>query len=159
LDTGTSATWQALYDKAVAGQEIPPPYFGELQTDQTKVDAMSTAYIGVMNGSLARELLPDIRATLADAALPAMSIRPKAGLDGRGILVHMCGRCHNSRLDQSLTRARFNVETLDTLPRVVKDGAIQRIQLPDTDKHKMPPIRFHELSPEERALAISALAN
>ena len=100
-----------------------------------------------------------IRATLSDAALPAMSIRPKPGLDGRGILVHMCGRCHNSRLDQALTRARFDVEALDTMSRDEKDLAIERLRLPDTDQHKMPPVRFHELSQEERELAISALAN
>jgi hypothetical protein len=156
--TGTSPTWQALYDKAVAGQEIPPPFYGDLQTDPGKLAPMISAYNGVMSGTLARELLPDIRDTLLDSALADMSIRPKPGLDGRGILVHMCGRCHNSRLDQSLTRARFNVETLDTLSRAEKDAAIDRLLLPDDHHGKMPPVRFHTLSPEERDLAIAELA-
>jgi hypothetical protein len=61
-----------------------------------------------------------------------VSIRPKAGLDGRGILVHMCQ-----------TRARFNVDTLDRLSRDEKDLAIGRLQLADDDPLKMPPPRFH----------------
>ena len=47
---------------------------------------------------------------LLDAALPDMSIRPKAGLDGRGILVHMCTMCHNDKLDQTISRAQFERE-------------------------------------------------
>jgi hypothetical protein len=155
--TGASPTWQALYDNAVAGLAIPPPYYGDLHTDLNKLGPMITAYTRVMNGTLARELLPDVRDTLRDSALADMSIRPKPGLDGRGILVHMCGRCHNSRLDQSLTRARFNVETLDTLSRAEKDSAIERLRLPDNHRSKMPPVRFHTLSAAERDLVIEEL--
>lgn len=156
--TGTSTTWQALYDRAVAGLEIPPPYYGENQTDPAKVASMVTAYQRVMNGTLARDLLPDIRDTLLDSALADMSIRPKPGLDGRGILVHICARCHNSRLDPTLSRARFNVDTLDTLSREEKNTAIARLQLGDDNPKKMPPVRFHTLSSAERDLVIAELA-
>jgi hypothetical protein len=33
---GASATWQALYANAVAGNAIPPPYFGVDQTDPNR---------------------------------------------------------------------------------------------------------------------------
>jgi hypothetical protein len=102
---GTSATWQALYANAVAGNAIPPPYFGVDQTDPNKAAAMFDAYRAVMAGTLPRDQLPDVRDVVSESALSAMSIRPKPGLDGRGILVHMCSQCHNSRLDQTLTRA------------------------------------------------------
>jgi len=111
-----------------------------------------------MAGSRPRDQLPDIRATLLDSALPYMSVRPKPGLDGRGILVHMCRTCHNSQLDQTQSRALFNIDTLDQLPRMVKDTAIARLQLPDTDAKKMPPVRFHALSDAERALVIQELS-
>jgi hypothetical protein len=155
---GASSTWNVIYERAVTGHAIPPPYFAGDQTDPAKVAPMISAYQRVMAGTLARELLPDIRDTLLDSALPAMSIRPKQGLDGRGILVHICSRCHNSRLDQTQSRANFNVEALDTLPRAIKDRAIERLRLADDHPRKMPPIRFHTLSDEERALAISELS-
>lgn len=154
----TSMIWEATYERAVAGLAIPPPYYGVDQTDPQKVAPMISAYRHVMAGTLARELLPDIRDTLLESALAAMSIRPKEGLDGRGVLVHICSRCHNSRLDQTQSRARFNVDTLDTLSRPEKDRAIERLLLADDHPRKMPPVRFHILSPVERDLAIQVLS-
>jgi hypothetical protein len=158
LMSGASATWAGLYAKAVAGTEIAPPYYGIPQTDPAKTASMIQAYQQWRTGALASAQLPDIRDTLLDGALADMSIRPKAGLDGRGILTHMCGQCHNSRLDQSLTRARFNVERLDQMSREVRDAAIRRLQLPDADRKKMPPTRFHTLSDAERDLVIEELS-
>ncbi|HEY6178438.1 MAG TPA: hypothetical protein VIX73_28490 [Kofleriaceae bacterium] len=154
--TGSSATWAGLYARAVAGQEIPPPYFNN-PYDRTKEQAAITAYQQLLAGTLPPAQLPDLRDTLLDAALAPMSIHPQAGLDGKGILVHMCQVCHNSRLDQTLSRARFNVEQLAQLSRGEKDLAIQRLQLPTADRHAMPPARFHELSAAERQLAIDEL--
>jgi hypothetical protein len=153
---GASATWDAMYAKTVAGVEIPTPYH-HVQTDPAKVAPAIAAYQQVMAGTLARDQLPDISDTLLDAALADMSIRPKAGLDGKGILQHMCQMCHNSTLDQSITRARFDVQKLSTLSRGIKDEAIRRLQLPDADRKHMPPVRFHTLSDAERDLAIAEL--
>jgi hypothetical protein len=154
--TGASATWAGLYAKAVAGQEIPPPYFTS-PVDPTKEQAAIAAHQQLVAGTLPPAQLPDLRDTFADAALAGMSIHPQAGLDGHGILVHMCQMCHNSRLDPSLSRARFNVEQLAQLSRAEKDLAIQRLQLAPTDRHLMPPARFHELSAAERQLATAEL--
>jgi hypothetical protein len=155
---GISYTWQGLYERSVWGDAIPPPYYGFDQTDPTKVAPMISAYQRVMRGELARELLPDIRDTLLDSALPALSIRPKQGLDGQFILKQMCSRCHNSRLDQTQTRALFNVDTLDSLGPAERQVAVDRMNLPDDDPHKMPPPRFHVLSADEREKAIQTLA-
>jgi hypothetical protein len=158
LVNGTSPTWNAMYAKTVAGLEIPTPYFGVPQTDPTKVAPMIQAYLDVMSGALPRDQMPDIRDTLLDSALADMSIRPKAGLDGNGIMVHMCSQCHNSRLDQTLPRARFDVGKLSQMSRMEKDTAIFRLNLPDTDARKMPPPRFHTLSDAERDLVINELS-
>jgi hypothetical protein len=155
---GVSYSWQALYERSVWGDAIPPPYYGFDQTDPARVAPMISAYQRVMRGELARELLPDIRDTLLDSALPALSIRPKQGLDGHLILRQMCSRCHNSRLDQTQTRALFNVDTLDLLDSSERQLAVDRMNLPDDDPHKMPPPRFHVLSPDEREKAIQRLA-
>ncbi len=154
--SGSSATWAALYAQAVAGQEIPPPYFTN-PFDPTKEPAAIAAHQQLLAGTLPAAQLPDLRDVFADAALAGMSIHPQPGLDGKGILVHMCQMCHNSRIDPSLSRARFNVEQLAQLPQEEKDLAIQRLQLPADDRHLMPPARFHELSAAERQLAIAEL--
>lgn len=156
--SGASATWAALYARAVAGQELQPPYYDTPQTDPGQTAAMIQAYQRWQTGALAAAQLPDVRDTLLPAALSAMSIRPQPGLDARGILAHMCQGCHNSRLDPSLSRARFNVERLDTLSREVRDAAIRRLQLPAGDRRAMPPPRFHELSDAERDLVIAELS-
>jgi len=155
--TGSSPAWNQLYDQAVAGEEIPAPYFTS-SSDPTKLQAATTAYLAVTNGSLARDQMPDVEDTIADNALSDRSIRPKPGLDGPGILKHICQKCHNSRLDQSISRARFNVETFDQLSREEKDAAIARLQLDPADRHAMPPQRFHQLSDAERDLVIHTLA-
>ena len=155
---GASPTWSTLYARAVAGSEIPTPYHGIPQTDPTKTGAMIQAYQQTMAGTLPRDQMPDIRDTLLDAALADMSIRPKPGLDGRGIMKHMCQMCHNSKLDQALPRARFNVELIDQMPRSIRDEAILRLKLPDADRKKMPPTRFHSLSDAERDLVIEELS-
>jgi hypothetical protein len=154
--SGTSATWAGLYAQAVAGLEIPVPYFTN-PFDSSKLPAMITAYQQTMSGALPPGQMPDVSDTLMDAALADLSIRPKAGLDGHGILVQMCQMCHNGRLDQTQTRALFNVEQLGQLSRGEKDLAIARLSLPVTDRHAMPPVRFHELGATERQLAIDEL--
>jgi len=153
---GASATWAQLYAKSVAGLEIPVPYYTN-PYDTTKLQALTAAYQQTIAGTMPRAQMPDVSATMMDTALADMSIRPKAGLDGHGILVHMCQMCHNSRLDQTQSRARFNVEQLAQLSRAEKDLAIARLSLPADDRHMMPPVRFHELSAAERQLAIDEL--
>jgi hypothetical protein len=154
---GTSPTWDAIYANTVAGAGIAVPYFGVPHTDAAKVAAAVAAYRETITGTRARADMPDIRDTVLDSALADLSYRPKAGSSGRGILVHMCQHCHNSKLDQTITRSRFNVEALATLPRIEKDEAIRRLQLPDNDAKKMPPPRYHTLSDAERALVIAEL--
>jgi hypothetical protein len=86
-----------------------------------------------------------------------MSYVPAPGLDGHGILVHQCQHCHNSTLDQTVSRARFNIEQLANMTRAEKDEAIRRIQLGDDDRHKMPPVRFHTLGDADKQLVIQEL--
>jgi hypothetical protein len=154
---GSSATWSALYARTVSGAAIPTPY-RTVQSDPVKVTAMVQAYQQWRMGALPAAQLPDIRDTLLDRALTDISIRPKPGLDGRGIMVHMCQRCHNSRVDPTLSRARFDIERLDQVPREVRDEAIRRLQLTGDDRKRMPPVRFHELDDAERALVIEELS-
>jgi mono/diheme cytochrome c family protein len=157
IPPGISNTWNMLYNNYLAGNAIPPPYHDFRVTDPTKLANMTAAYRAVMTGAMPAAQLPDIRDVFLDAALPDMTIRPRPGSTGRQILVQMCQQCHNSKLDQSISRARFNVETLDQMSRLEKDIAIARIQLPKNAARLMPPERFRELSPAEIALVTQEL--
>ena len=80
------------------------------------------------------------------------------GLEGQDLLLQACAQCHNDRLDQSLSRARFNVN-LDGLSREERDLAAARIMLDPGDPSVMPPIRFRSLSDEAKRALIDHLQN
>ncbi len=154
----TEANWMPRYLAGVNGTVIPAPSFRIRITDPAKLAAATKNYRDVMTGVLPPSALMDIRDIVDPTALPEMSLRPRPGLDGRGMLVHMCQRCHNPALDQTISRARFDVTKLDTMPRAEKDLAIQRLMLPEGHKLKMPPERFGMLSPDEIQLAVQELS-
>jgi hypothetical protein len=154
---GSSPTWDARYARAVAGDEIAVPYHS-IPFESAKIAAAVQIYADVASGALPRDQMPDVRDLFLDDALDEMSHRPKPGLDGRGIMRHMCRRCHNDAVDLTISRAEFNVDRLDELPRSEKDLAIMRLQLPETDARHMPPARFHTLSDAERDLVIQELS-
>jgi hypothetical protein len=152
---GQSATWDLIYDAAVRGEAIPPPYHDVKVTDADKAKDAARAIIAFRDGSAGD--LPDLRDLFDDDALAGMSHRPKPGLDGRALLVHACAQCHNPRLDPTLTRARFDALDVDGLPRSVKDRAIERLQRPHDDRFLMPPRLFRSLSDDEIARAVAVL--
>jgi hypothetical protein len=124
--------------------------------DQGLLAEVTTVYRAVRDGALPASALTTGDVFLA-AALPDMSHRPQPGASGQEILMQMCRQCHNSRLDQSIGRARFNVERLDTLSPSVIEEAKRRIQLPADHARLMPPRRFRELSEDEVARVIAVL--
>ncbi len=154
---GTSATWQQLYDNAAAGNSIPVPYHDVKVTDPQKLADMSLAYQNFLAGKTQMTDLPDIRRVFLLDALPDLTFRPKAGLDGKGVIVQMCAQCHNDKLDASLSRARFDVTKLDTMSRAAKDLAIARMQMASTSRLRMPPVIFRSFTDESLNLAIEEL--
>jgi mono/diheme cytochrome c family protein len=85
-----------------------------------------------------------------------MGFATEPGMDAQSILTQACSQCHNDRLDQSLSRAHFNVD-LSKVSRGEKDAAITRLRLPGTNPRAMPPRRFRTLSPAARAALIALL--
>jgi mono/diheme cytochrome c family protein len=155
--SGTSATWQGQYSSSESGAYIPVPYFNSIATDPTKVQALVTQYTGVMSGSLPASALTDMSDVFTDPAERAMTHKPAAGLTGKQILAQVCQQCHNSRLDQTISRASFNVERLDLMSTAEKQEAIRRINTPSDACDHMPPQRFRELDANEIALVTAAL--
>lgn len=155
--TGDSTTWQSLYANVLNGSMIPVPYRAIRVADPAKLTSAANAYKAVMAGTSAPSTLPDFRHIFSDAALEGMSLRPKAGLAGADIMKQMCQRCHNATLDQSISRAKFDVTKLATMSREEKDLAIKRLKLPAEHKEKMPPPRFGTLSQAEIDLVVQEL--
>lgn len=155
---GESETWLAGYEAARRAEAITFPYHDVKVTDPDKLAQMTEAYRAYREGELAREALPDIREVFPDDALrlAEMGFTTRPGASGEEVLLEACGMCHNPRLDQSLSRARFRAD-LNGLSRAEKDRAIARLQLPASDVRHMPPGRLRFLSSEARARAIAVL--
>ena len=159
MPMGQSSTWQNIYLYAAGGNAIPVPYHDVKVTDPSKLATLSSAYRAFVDGTLPARQLPDIRDVLLDAALPDMGLRPRAGSDGMAILQQMCQRCHNSELDQTISRARFNVESFASMSRGEKDQAIARLTAPASSPTLMPPARFGSLSPADLQTVVDFLRN
>jgi hypothetical protein len=155
---GVSPTWREAYERAQRGESIPVPYHDVKITDPEKLARMTEAYRAYRRGDLAREDLPDIRDVFPDdpQRLAEMGIMTEPGLSGEAVLIQACSQCHNDRLDQTQSRARFRAN-LEGMSRTQKDLAIQRLSLPANDIHAMPPARLRTLSDEARKRAIEAL--
>ena len=85
-----------------------------------------------------------------------MGIGTEPGMDGEAVLLQACAQCHNPRLDQALSRARFRADLVG-MRRTENDLAIERLRLPESDPFVMPPSRLRVLTPEARERAVEAL--
>jgi hypothetical protein len=155
---GTSATWQAAYDRFKHGESIPVPYHDVKITDPDKLDYATEAYRAYARGEMDARDLPDLRDVFPDdhGLLARMGMSTEPGLSGEEVLIQACSMCHNDKLDQDLSRARFRAD-LDGMSRGEKDYAIARLMLPPNDPRAMPPARLRVLSEEARERAIEAL--
>jgi hypothetical protein len=148
---GESPTWNAIYERAKRGEAISVPYHDVKVTDRDKLEMMTQAYKDFREGRLAKEELPDIRDVYPDdpMLLANMGFTTEPGVEGRDLLVQACSQCHNDRLDQTLSRARFNV-SLKGISQDERDLAASRIMLAPDDPSVMPPARFRSLSDEAK---------
>ena len=155
---GESATWNAIYERAKRGEAISVPYHDVKVTDPAKLALMTQAYTDYREGRLAREDLPDIRDVYPDdpTLLARMGFATEPGLEGKDLLLQACAQCHNDRLDQTVSRARFNID-LGSLSREQKELATARIMLPADHPGVMPPARLRTLSAEAKAELIDFL--
>jgi len=161
---GQSSTWEIIYEAGVRGEFIPVPYHDVKVTDALKLKDMGNKLDQYINGLLPAADLPDIRQVFLDEAARDMGFQVKAGLDGAGIITEACAQCHNSKLDQTISRARFNVDLTKMsdlnggyLTGIQRDevllGAISRLRMGNNDIRKMPPELFKHLTPTEVELA------
>lgn len=151
-------SWKRIHETALAGDAIPVPYHDTRISDPDKQKKVAQNYRDVVSGKLPKKDLMDTRDVLRDDALSDLNFVPYPGMSGTAVMKAFCQRCHNSRLDQTISRARFNVQNLDQMSRSEKDEAIRRIGLTSGDAYVMPPNRFATLSDEAKKAVISELS-
>jgi hypothetical protein len=135
-----SPTWERAYAAFKRGEQLALPHYSAQPTDADKQAQLTEAYASYRAGELSADDLPDLADIFPDdpheRALIGLQTEPDA--TPAETLVQACGPCHNDVLDQSISRARFNVR-LAGLPRSEIDAAIERISLAAGEPGAMPP--------------------
>ena len=153
---GKSPTWEGLFARAFTGLAIPPPYHDVKVTDPDKLQFATDEYKKFMAGQVSE--LPDIRRVFLDDALEPMTFLPKSGATGREVLVQTCAQCHHPKLDQTISRAKFDVTRLDSMTRAEKDATIARLRMGSANRLRMPPVMMRSLPDDAREAAIAFLS-
>lgn len=137
--------WSPLYERAVRGEVIPPPFYKLSVSDPEKLTKMTQAYLDLSSGRISKADFPDTRNIHPNQDLRDLQYMVKEGLAGQEIMIQACSQCHNSKLNQNISRARFNVD-LTKISDEARETAIQRMMLACDDPKKMPPSRFKTLT-------------
>lgn len=165
---GVSPTWQSLYNQRVTGANrlafggTALPYHDCKQSDPGKLPAYVANFRGVVSGTVARSAALDL-STVNLSTPEALSKRFLAAAAGhttaQQILANACVSCHNSSLDQSISRAGFNAEDLSRNSAYMYGLAMGRIKRGAHDMRKMPPANFMELKTGEIQILLDFFAS
>jgi hypothetical protein len=155
---GRSPTWDRAYETFKLGEHLALPYFDPNPTDPGKLAALTTAYRSYLAGSTTAAELPD----LADVFPDDPHVRAEIGLQTEPdatpaeTLIQACCPCHNDVLDQTISRARFNV-ALSRLDRAELASAADRIGRASGEAGAMPPPDARQLDPALRQRLVDYL--
>lgn len=153
-----SPTWDRAYAAFKRGEQLALPYFAGRATDPDKQAALSKAYARYRAGELSEAELPDLSDIFPDdpQVRAEIGLQSEPGAEPADALIQACGACHNDVLDQTLSRARFNID-LARMSRAQRELAAERIALPDDDDKAMPPREARQLDPSARKALIDYL--
>jgi mono/diheme cytochrome c family protein len=157
-EPGPSPTWEAGYEAFKRGEQLALPYVDMRVTDPAKQAALTKAYQRFATGEMRADELPDLSDIFPDDPLERArrGLQTEPGATPEDALIQACASCHNDVLDQSISRARFNV-SVSRLDRRELDYAIERIRLPSTAAGAMPPAEARQLDPAVRDALIEYL--
>jgi hypothetical protein len=152
-----SATWYRNYEAFKRGEQQALPHFDPMPTDPDKQAALSAAYQSYRAGETGAEDLPDLADIFPDdpRVRAELGLQNEPGATPAQALVQACGTCHNDVLDQSISRALFNID-LARMSRAELDVAIARLKA-EPDAGVMPPPGERQLDPNARAQLIEYL--
>jgi hypothetical protein len=153
-----SARWYREYEAFKRGEHLALPHFEPFPSDPTKLAVLGEAYRAFLGGTLDASELPDLGDVHPDdpQTRAEIGLQTEPGATPAEALVQACGPCHNDVLDQSISRARFNID-LGRLDRAALDRAIERIELPLDDPRRMPPREFRQVDPDGLAPLVEYL--
>ena len=139
---GASSSWSVQYARALEGvrHPVPSPRI-DISFEPTR-EAAIQSYIDVMSGLADPSEIVDPTSVMSTSVLTELSMAPRSDASAEEILTHMCARCHNSALDQTITRANFDAMALNNLSEEDKDLIADRLTRDHVDAKLMPPSRF-----------------
>ncbi|MEQ9324811.1 MAG: c-type cytochrome, partial [Polyangiaceae bacterium] len=144
-----SIAWQLEFKRALKGK-IPGVGYPVVDfVDRESMARASKAYRALLARRAANDKAPDHGDKHRPEVLFRVGLAPKPESTGAQIMVNVCRRCHNPTRNPKLTRARFDVDKLTTLPVKELARARDRLTLPIDSPKRMPPARFGRLSDEE----------
>ncbi|MCB0390438.1 MAG: c-type cytochrome [Bdellovibrionales bacterium] len=153
----TSPTWSETYKNrnhmlfldTFGGVHMP--YKNCRQSDSTKLESYQNKMINIIQKRSTEDLphLSTVNLSSEDDLRERGLMAPK-DFSGNALLRRACMACHNSNLDQTLTRANFNAEDLEKNSLLSIAQAIRRLQMKSDDLQLMPPQNYIHLTDQER---------
>jgi len=139
-----SELWENAYAAFKRGEQLALPYIEQRATDPDKLAALSAAYKAYREGTL--DELPDLSDVFPDDPMVRARIGLQTEPDATPVdtLIQACGACHNDVLDQSISRARFNIDLARMDAREL-DLAIERMERRAGEVGVMPPAEARQL--------------
>ncbi|NRA62853.1 MAG: hypothetical protein HRU19_00135 [Pseudobacteriovorax sp.] len=148
---GVSNTWEQLFQLSAQGRVdinndpnnpdfrniIPIPYHDVKVTEPALLEKFTRQYQDFLAGTITPAQMEDhryiFRTSQQEQADMGFAIRENTPPET--ILIQACFQCHNSQLDQSLTRAKFNVDlaAMGANAKAEIDIAIERLKLGYTE--------------------------
>lgn len=153
-----SATWDRAFAAFQRGEQLALPHYDLRPTDPDKQAQLTAAYAAYRAGELPAAELPDLADIFPDDPLlrAEIGLETVPGATPAQVLVQACGTCHNDVLDQTLSRARFNID-LARMSRAELTLAIQRLQAPPEQAAAMPPREARQVRMPVRTALIEYL--
>jgi mono/diheme cytochrome c family protein len=155
---GDSPTWKEAWEAFKRGEQLALPFIEARVTDPDKHAQRTQAYQRYRAGELSEDELPDLGDIFSDDPRVRAQIGLQTDPDASAeeALIQACGSCHNDVLDQTLSRARFNVD-LWKLDGAEISIAIDRIARAPGESGVMPPPEARQLGPEVRERVLDYL--
>jgi len=143
-----SPTWKRYYEGFKRGEHLAMPHYEPFPSDPDKLADLTDVYQRFRSGELSADELPDLSDVYPDdpQTRAEIGLQTEPGATPAETLIQACGACHNDVLDQTLSRARFNIG-LARLSRAELDLAVARLQLAPDDPGHMPPLEARQLDP------------
>lgn len=155
-----SPTWEDAYAAFKTGDQLALPYIEPRVTDPHKLKERVEAYRRYRDGELSQHELPDFADIFSDDPMlrARIGLQTEPGATAEDALIQACGSCHNSVLDQEISRARFNID-LWKLDRAEIALAIERIERAPGSAGVMPPPEARQLDKQTREQLLDYLRN